>query len=42
MVKIMQKAEGKRATSKEIANLVKAGLPRQLAEKLLNGGNRSQ
>jgi hypoxanthine phosphoribosyltransferase len=42
MVKIMQKAEGKRATSKEITNLVKAGLPRQLAEKLLKGGDRSQ
>ena len=42
MAKIMQKAEGKRATSKEITNLVKAGLPKQLAEKLLKGGNRSQ
>jgi hypoxanthine phosphoribosyltransferase len=42
MAKIMQKAEGKRAAGKEIANLVKAGLPRQLAEKLLNSGNRSQ
>ena len=35
MAKIMQKAEGKRAISKEISNLVKAGLPKQLAEKLL-------
>ncbi|HYA78095.1 MAG TPA: phosphoribosyltransferase [Verrucomicrobiae bacterium] len=42
MARIMQKANGKRAASKEIANLVKAGLPRQLAEKLLNGDNRSQ
>jgi hypothetical protein len=42
MAKIMQKAEGKRAVNKEIANLVKAGLPKQLAEKLLNGGSRSQ
>jgi hypoxanthine phosphoribosyltransferase len=42
MAKIMQKTEGKRATSKEITNLVKAGLPKQLAEKLLKGGNRSQ
>ena len=42
MAKIMQKAEGKRAAGKEIANLVKAGLPRQLAEKLLDSSNRSQ
>jgi len=42
MAKIMQQTEGKRATSKEITNLVKAGLPKQLAEKLLKGGNRSQ
>ena len=33
--KIIQKHEGKRATSKEIAKLVKAGLPKQLAEKFL-------
>jgi hypothetical protein len=33
--KIIQKQEGKRATSKEIAKLVKAGLPKQLAEKFL-------
>ena len=32
---IIQKHEGKRATSKEIAKLVKAGLPKQLAEKFL-------
>ena len=42
MAKIMQKAEGKRATSKEIANLVRAGLPRQLAEKLLKATDGSQ
>jgi hypothetical protein len=42
MARIMQKAEGKRATSKEITNLVKAGLPKQLAEKLLKECNRSQ
>ena len=41
MAKIIQKAEGKRAINKEIANLVKAGLPGQLAEKLLNTGSRS-
>ena len=35
IAKIMQKAEGKRATSREIMSLVKAGLPKQLAEKLL-------
>lgn len=34
--KISQKQEGKRATSKEIAKLVRAGLPKQLAEKFLN------
>ncbi len=33
--KIIRKHEGKRATSKEIAKLVKAGLPKQLAEKFL-------
>jgi uncharacterized protein len=32
---IIQKHEGKRATSKEIAKLVRAGLPKQLAEKFL-------
>jgi len=42
MAKIMQKTEGKRAASKEIANLVKSGLPKHLAEKLLNDGERSQ
>ena len=42
MARIMQKTEGKRATSKEITNLVKAGLPKQLAEKLLKECNRSQ
>ncbi len=42
MAKITQKTEGKRAASREIANLVKSGLPRQLAEKLLNDGDRSQ
>ena len=33
--KIIQKQEGKRALNQEIATLVKAGLPKQLAEKLL-------
>jgi len=42
MARIMQKTEGKRATSKEITNLVKAGLPKKLAEKLLEGGDMSQ
>jgi len=42
MAKITQKTDGKRAASREIANLVKSGLPRQLAEKLLNDGDRSQ
>ena len=41
MAKIIQKVEGKRAINKEIASLVKAGLPGQLAEKLLNTGSRS-
>ena len=37
-------AENGRQTrlSKEIAKLVKAGLPKQLAEKLLKDGSRSQ
>jgi hypoxanthine phosphoribosyltransferase len=33
--KITQKSEGKRAANQEIAKLVKAGLPKQLTEKLL-------
>jgi len=33
--KITQKFEGKRAANKEIAKLVKAGLPKQLVEELL-------
>jgi hypoxanthine phosphoribosyltransferase len=33
--KIIQRQQGKRAASQEIAKLVKAGLPKQLAEKLL-------
>ena len=33
--KIIQKQEGKRALNQEVAKLVKAGLPKQLAEKLL-------
>jgi hypoxanthine phosphoribosyltransferase len=42
MRRIMQKSEGKRATDKEVAKLVKAGLPRQLAEKVLEECSRSQ
>ena len=42
MSKIMQKAEGTRAAGKEITNLVKAGLPKKLAEKLLKVDGRSQ
>jgi len=42
MTKIMQRTEGKRAVSKEIANLVRAGLPKQLAEKLLKDVGGSQ
>jgi hypothetical protein len=42
ITKITRKAEGKRALSKEIANLVKAGLPKQLAEKLVENGGGSQ
>ena len=34
--KIIQRQQGKRALNQEIAKLVKAGLPKQLAEKLLN------
>lgn len=41
MTRIMQRADGKRAMSKEIANLVRAGLPRHLAEKLLENGGES-
>ena len=33
--KIIQKQQGKRALNQEVAKLVKAGLPKQLAEKLL-------
>ena len=33
--KIVQKQQGKRAANEEVAKLVKAGLPKQLAEKLL-------
>jgi hypoxanthine phosphoribosyltransferase len=33
--KIIQNNQGKRALNKEVAKLVKAGLPKQLAEKLL-------
>ncbi len=33
--KITQKSEGKRAANHEVTKLVKAGLPKQLAEKLL-------
>ena len=33
--KIIQKQQGKRAVNQEVAKLVKAGLPKQLAEKLL-------
>jgi uncharacterized protein len=33
--KIIQKYQGKRALNQEVAKLVKAGLPKQLAEKLL-------
>ena len=35
--KIIQKQQGKRQINQEIAKLVKAGLPKQLAEKLLGG-----
>jgi len=42
MAKIMQKAEGKRAVNKEISNLVRAGLPKQLAVKLLKDSSGSQ
>jgi len=35
VTKIIQKKAGKSATSKEVAKLVKVGLPKQLAEKLL-------
>jgi len=42
MTKIMQRADGKPAVTREITNLVRAGLPKQLAEKLLKNGNGSQ
>ena len=35
--KIIQKQQGKRALNHEVAKLVKAGLPKQLVEKLLKG-----
>lgn len=41
MTRIMQRADGKRAVNKEIENVVRAGLPRQLAEKLLRNGGES-
>ena len=34
--KILQRQQGKRSLNQEIAKLVRAGLPKQLAEKLLN------
>jgi uncharacterized protein len=34
--KIIQRQQGKRALNQEVAKLVKAGLPKQLAKKLLN------
>ncbi len=39
MTKITQKTEGKREVGREITNLVRAGLPKQLAEKLLKNGD---
>ena len=42
MAKIVRKAEGKRATNREITNLVKAGLPKGIVEKLLEGDSGSQ
>ena len=42
MTRIMQRAEGKRAMGKEVTNLVRAGLPKQLAEKLLKDSGWSQ
>jgi hypothetical protein len=41
MTKIMQRTGGKRAMTKEVTNLVKAGLPKQLVEKLLKDGSES-
>ena len=35
MRKIIQKQQGKRALNQEVAKLIRAGLPKQLAEKLL-------
>ena len=42
MARILKKTEGKRELKKEIANLVRAGLPKQLAEKLLKASSGSQ
>jgi hypothetical protein len=42
MTKIMQREDGKRAMNKEITDLVRAGLPKKLAEKLLKDGGMSQ
>ena len=42
MTKIMQGVEGERAATKEIASLVRLGLPKQVAEKLLKDGVRNQ
>lgn len=41
MTKIMQRTDGKHEIGQEINNLVKAGLPKQLAEKLLKNGGGS-
>lgn len=41
VTKIMKRSEGKRALGKEITSLVHAGLPKQLADKLLKEGVRT-
>ena len=42
MTRIMQRVEGKRAMGEEVTNLVRAGLPKQLAEKLLKDSGWSR
>ena len=39
MTRIMQRAEGEHEISRQITDLVRAGLPKQLAEKLLKNGD---
>ena len=41
LTKIKHRVEGERAVGKEVTNLVRAGFPKQLAEKLLQNGGKN-